>query len=494
MRLNLSVKQFKVGLVWFRRDLRIEDHAALSAALQQCESVYCVFVFDRAILAPLPPVDRRVEFIRESLVEVDAALRSASGHPQAGLITVHGWATHEIPALAHALRAQAVFVAHDYEPDSLTRDAQVHDSLACQQIALFTYKDHVIFERREILTQSGKPYGVFTPYKRAWLARIAETAPSAHACLPHACALAARPVAYAHPVPTLQALGFATSNLCALGVVCGPSGARKLFENFWERMDAYEETRNFPAVKGPSYLGVHLRFGTISIRQLVRLALERSVQGSVGAQVWLSELIWREFYFQILSNFPHVARGAFKPTFDAIRWADGPHAQQLFDTWCQGKTGYPIVDAAMAQLNQTGYMHNRLRMVAASFLVKHLGIDWRWGERYFAEKLIDFDLSANNGGWQWVSSSGCDAQPYFRIFNPSLQSEKFDPQGKFIKHYLPQLSGMKARHLHAPWQAKPQDWAAAGIAAGKDYPLPVVDHAQARARTLERYSVVRSTG
>lgn len=485
-------KQFKMGLVWFRRDLRVEDHAALSAALQQCESVHCVFVFDQAILAPLPAVDRRVEFIRESLVEVDAALRAASGHPQAGLITLHGWPTDEVPALAHALNAQAVFAAHDYEPDSAARDAQVHEKLAGHHIAFFTYKDHVIFERREILTQSGTPYGVFTPYKRAWLARMGEQAPLAHTCRPHASALAARPTAYANPVPSLQTLGFETSNLSALGVVGGATGAAQLFENFWDRMDAYEDRRNFPAVKGPSYLGVHLRFGTISIRQVVRLALERSLQGSAGAQVWLSELIWRDFYFQVLSNFPHVARGAFKPAYDAIRWEEGPHALQLFDAWCKGATGYPIVDAAMAQINQTGYMHNRLRMVAGSFLVKHLGIDWRWGERYFAEKLIDFDLSANNGGWQWVSSSGCDAQPYFRIFNPTLQSEKFDPQGQFIKRYLPQLSGMKTRHLHAPWQAKPEDWAAAGIVAGKDYPLPVVDHAQARARTLERYSVVRS--
>jgi len=224
---------------------------------------------------------------------------------------------------------------------------------------------------------------------------------------------------------------------------------------------------------------------------LVSLALQRSLHGSAGASVWLGELVWRDFYFQVLANFPHVVDGAFKPEYDQIAWEHGAQAQTRFAAWCQGNTGYPLVDAAMAQLNQTGYMHNRLRMVAGSFLVKHLGIDWRWGERYFAEKLNDFDLSANNGGWQWVSSSGCDAQPYFRIFNPISQSEKFDTQGKFIKRYVPQLAGLDASQIHAPWRAKPVDLAAAGVVLGTHYPPPIVDHAQARARTLERYAVVR---
>jgi deoxyribodipyrimidine photo-lyase len=234
-----------------------------------------------------------------------------------------------------------------------------------------------------------------------------------------------------------------------------------------------------------------LRFGTVSIRQLVRLALPLHQDGRTGASVWLSELIWRDFYFQIVANFPHVAQGAFKPEYDAIAWEQGDHAKQLFKAWCEGRTGYPLVDAAMAQLNQTGYMHNRLRMVAGSFLVKHLGIDWRWGEKYFAQHLNDFDLSANNGGWQWVSSSGCDAQPYFRIFNPVSQSEKFDAQGKFIKRYLPALAALDAKSIHAPWLAKPLVLEAAGLALGRDYPLPVVDHATARARTLQRYGVVK---
>ena len=484
-------KEFDTGLVWFRRDLRVHDHAALHAALQRCTRVHCVFVFDRAILDPLPRADRRVEFIRESLVELDADLRALAGKPLAGLIVQHGFATAVIPQLAQTLGAQAVFAAHDYEPQAMARDAAVHSALAFQHRALVTVKDHVIFERREVLTQTGKPYGVFTPYKRAWLARLGDTPPVQHACEPHAQALAERPLAYAEPVPSLDTLGFSATNLQALGIGAGARKARLLVDDFWERMDQYGQTRDFPSVKGPSYLSVHLRFGTVSIRQLVSLALQRSLQGSAGASVWLGELVWRDFYFQVLANFPHVVDGAFKPEYDQIIWEHGALAQTRFAAWCRGCTGYPLVDAAMAQLNQTGYMHNRLRMVAGSFLVKHLGIDWRWGERYFAEKLNDFDLSANNGGWQWVSSSGCDAQPYFRIFNPISQSEKFDTQGKFIRRYVPQLAGLDASQIHAPWCAKPVDLAAAGVVLGSHYPQPIVDHAQARARTLERYAVVR---
>jgi len=484
-------KEFDTGLVWFRRDLRVHDNAALHAALQSCAHVHCVFVFDRAILDGLPRADRRVEFIRESLVELDADLRALAGKPLAGLIVQHGFATVVIPQLAETLNAQAVFAAHDYEPQAMARDAAVHSALTSQHRALVTVKDHVIFERREVLTQTGKPYGVFTPYKRAWLARLGDTPPTQHACEPHAQALAERPPAYAKPVPSLDALGFSATNLQDLCIGAGARKARLLVDDFWERMDQYGQTRDFPSVKGPSYLSVHLRFGTVSIRQLVSLALQRSLHGSAGASVWLGELVWRDFYFQVLANFPHVVDGAFKPEYDQIAWEHGAQAQTRFAAWCQGNTGYPLVDAAMAQLNQTGYMHNRLRMVAGSFLVKHLGIDWRWGERYFAEKLNDFDLSANNGGWQWVSSSGCDAQPYFRIFNPISQSEKFDTQGKFIKRYVPQLAGLDASQIHAPWRAKPVDLAAAGVVLGTHYPPPIVDHAQARARTLERYAVVR---
>jgi deoxyribodipyrimidine photo-lyase len=483
------------GLVWFRRDLRVDDHPALYLALQQCRHVHCAFVFDRDILDPLPRADRRVEFLRESLVELDQELRRLSGQAHAGLISVHGHATSALPALAQQLGVQAVYAAHDYEPQAQARDARVRGALAAQGIALHTVKDHVVFEGREILTGGGTPYTVFTPYKRAWLAALQKQMPlQVHDAASLAGALAPRPPALRTDVPPLAELGFQASNLGALRIPTGSTGARALLDDFMARMDHYHEARDFPALKGPSYLGVHLRFGTLSVRRAVTLAQQRSLEGSAGAATWLSELVWREFYFQILANFPHVAAASFKPAYDAIRWEHGAHAQALFAAWCEGRTGYPIVDAAMAQLNQSGYMHNRLRMVAGSFLVKDLGLDWRWGERYFAEKLNDFELASNNGGWQWVASSGCDAQPWFRIFNPVSQSRKFDPQGRFIRRYLPQLAGLPDADLHAPWLASPLELGAAGVTLGENYPRPLVAHEEARARTLERYAVVRKAG
>jgi deoxyribodipyrimidine photo-lyase len=296
-------------------------------------------------------------------------------------------------------------------------------------------------------------------------------------------------------VPALAELGFQPTNLHTLRLPAGCVGAQELLADFLdERIDRYHDTRDFPAVKGPSYLSTHLRFGTVSVRQLAREAWARTQAGSAGAQVWLSELIWRDFYHQVLHHHPRVVTQAFKPEYDRIRWETGKAADALFAAWCEGRTGYPLVDAAMHQLNETGYMHNRLRMVVASFLTKDLGLDWRRGEAYFAEKLNDFDLAANNGGWQWAASSGCDAQPYFRIFNPVSQSEKFDPQGRFIRRYLPALAGLPDSALHAPWQARPVDLAAAGVALGRDYPTPIVQHDQARLRTLERYAVVKQPG
>ena len=486
-------KEFKKGLVWFRRDLRVHDNAALSDAILRCEEVQCVFVFDRNILDVLPRHDRRVEFIHGSVVALDAALRALAEKPHAGLIVLHAAADESVPALARELQAEAVFTARDYEPYAQQRDDTVRSALKTQGIALVVVKDHVIFEERELLTQMAKPYGVFSPYMRSWLAKLEQQMPVTHGNAAANKALGPRPSQYANPAPSLQALGFEPTNLLQLGIAPGEAGAAALLNDFVGRLDRYDETRNFPSVKGPSYLGVHLRFGTMSIRQLVHLAFEKKLQGSVGASTWLSELVWRDFYFQILANFPQVSVGAFKPDYDAIVWESGEVAQQQYVAWCEGRTGYPIVDAAMAQINQTGYMHNRLRMVAGSFLVKHLGIDWRWGERYFAEKLNDFDMSANNGGWQWVSSSGCDAQPYFRIFNPVTQSEKFDAEGKFIRRYIPQLSKLDAKSIHAPWAAKPLVLASAGVVLGDNYPLPIVDHVEARAATLARYGILRKT-
>ena len=483
------------ALVWFRRDLRAEDQAALHHALRAARHVWCVFVLDRDILDPLPRADRRVEFIVDSLADLHARLAelaAAHGVAGAGLIVRHAWARDEIPALAQRLRVQAVYASHDDEPRALERDAQVRGRLAHLGIALHTSKDHLIFERSEVLTGSGTPYGVFTPYKNAWLKRLTPEHLAPWSIEPHAAHLAALPKDLPGGPPSLADIGFAPTNLASLRMGQGATGAQVAFNEFLTRIDGYEDARNFPAVKGPSYLSVHLRFGTISIRQLAREAHRRMQDGSRGAEVWLSELIWRDFYHQVLHHHPHVAARSFKPEYDRIAWEHGKHADALFSAWCEGRTGYPLIDAAMAQINQTGYMHNRLRMVVASFLVKDLGIDWRWGERYFAEHLNDFDLAANNGGWQWASSTGCDAQPYFRIFNPVSQSEKFDPAGKFIRRYLPQLAALPDAALHAPWTARPVDLAAAGIEIGRNWPAPVVQHDAARARTLERYAVVKA--
>ncbi|MFM9917358.1 MAG: cryptochrome/photolyase family protein [Rhizobacter sp.] len=483
------------ALVWFRRDLRTDDHAALHHALRSARHVWCVFVLDREILDPLPRADRRVEFIVDSLADLHAqltALGAAHGVQGTGLIVRHAWARDEIPALAQRLRVQAVYASHDDEPAALGRDARVRGRLADLGIAFHTSKDHVVFERSEVLTGSGTPYGVFTPYKNAWLKRLTPEHLAPWSVEPQAGHLAALPKDLAGGPPSLIDIGFEATNLATLKMGHGASGAHASFSDFLTRIDAYEDTRNFPAVKGPSYLSVHLRFGTISIRQLAREAHRRLQAGSRGAEVWLSELIWRDFYHQVMHHHPHVVVRSFKPDYDRIHWEHGKHAESLFAAWCEGRTGYPLVDAAMAQINQTGYMHNRLRMVVASFLVKDLGIDWRWGERYFAEHLNDFDLAANNGGWQWASSSGCDAQPYFRIFNPISQSEKFDPTGKFIRRYVPQLAALPDAALHAPWKARPLELAAAGIAIGQDYPPPIVQHDAAREKTLQRYAVVKA--
>ena len=482
---------YRSGLVWFRRDLRADDHAALHHALRQCRQVHCVFVFDTAILDPLPRKDRRVEFIRASLVDLDAQLRELSGHPDGGLIVRHALASEEIPALARALDVEAVFTHHDDEPQALDRDARARTALALERRAFHTFKDHTVFERDELLTQAGAPYSVFTPYKNAWLRKVNDFYLSAYPVERHARALAPRPAGALAGVPLLETLGFEGGRLDLRVLPAGSQGAERLFNDFLTRIDRYDQARDFPAVKGPSYLSTHLRFGTISVRRLARTAHQLALSGSPGAAVWLSELIWRDFYFQVLFHHPHVVHRSFKPAYDAIAWEDGPHAQELFEAWCQGRTGYPLVDAAMAQINRSGYMHNRLRMVVASFLTKDLGLDWRWGERYFAEQLNDYDLAANNGGWQWASSSGCDAQPYFRIFNPVSQSRKFDPQGRFIRRYLPQLAALPDAALHAPWQASPLELQAAGVELGRNYPHPVVDHDTARTRTLERYAVVK---
>lgn len=469
------------SLFWFRRDLRDHDNAGLHYALASSRQVYCAFVFDREILAALPARhDRRVEFILASLAELAQALAAGGG----GLIVLHDTAREAIPALAARLAVAAVFANEDYEPAAIARDAAVADALACAGRRLHLAKDHAVFARDEILTQAGGPYSVFTPYKRAWLAKVDDYYLKAYPVAKYASRLA-RPD-FATPWPTLASLGFAATNLAELPTPTGMSGALRLAADFVPRMHDYRTARDFPAVKGVSCLSVHNRFGTVSIRELARRAWQSPGE---GAATWLSELVWRDFYFQILWHHPHAATGAFRREYDAIAW---PGTDEHFAAWCEARTGFPIVDAAMRQINATGYMHNRLRMIVASFLVKDLLLDWRRGEKYFADNLIDFDLAANNGGWQWAASTGCDAQPWFRIFNPVSQSQRFDPQGRFIRRYLPELAAVPDAFIHAPWTLPPLEQDALGCRIGRDYPAPVVEHAVQRERALALFKSVRA--
>ena len=468
--------QYQNSLVWFRRDLRDFDHAALYHALKNSNQVYCAFVFDTEILDKLANKhDRRVEFIWESVRELKAALQGHGGD----LIVKHGITLEIIPQLAQELNINAVYTNRDYEPSAVARDAKVAKTLAKNNISFFDFKDQVVFEKDEVLSLSNKPYSVFSHYRNTSLKKLDDFYLKPYPVdryIQHLAKL----------VPTelvsLETMGFARTNLSEMRLPTGMSGGKQLFEDFETRMHQYKDARNFPAVKGVSYLSVHLRFGTVSIRHLARQAKDHA---NAGAESWLNELIWRDFYFQILYHNPQVASGkAFKAEFEQIAF---PNNTELFKAWCEGNTGYPLIDAAMRQINQTGFMHNRLRMVAASFLVKDLLIDWRWGERYFAENLIDFDLSANNGGWQWAASTGCDAQPWFRIFNPITQSEKFDCAGKFIRKYVPEIGNCSDKEIHAPWQIPPLRQQSIDVVIGKNYPAPIVEHAAQRVMALELY-------
>ena len=469
-------------LFWFRRDLRLHDNAGLYRALKATRRVHCVFVFDRAILGALPRADRRVEFIWESVAALKETLRDHGGD----LIVRHAVAATEIPRLAATLGAEAVFTNDDYEPAAIARDTAVAAALAQQGATFHAFKDTAIFEKDELLTQSGTPFTVFTPYKNAWLKALDDFQLKAYPVERYVDSLA--PVAETAPMPTLEALGFVRTNILSL-LPAATAGGQRMLADFVGRMADYDAARDFPAVKGVSYLGMHNRFGTVSIRELARLAHAETLRHrNNGAAIWLSELIWRDFYFQILWHHPHAATSAFKSAYDAIRWEND---ESHFSAWREARTGFPIVDAAMRQLDQTGYMHNRLRMIVASFLTKDLLIDWRWGERHFALHLNDFDLAANNGGWQWAASTGCDAQPYFRIFNPVSQSERFDPQGKFIRRYLPELAAVPDKYIHAPWTMRPLDQTACGVIVGRDYPAPIVDHAIQREKALTMYQAAK---
>lgn len=424
--------------MWFRRDLRLKDNAGLYHALKAGLPVLPVFIFDTEILDQLEDkTDARVSFIHGALHEMQRDLIALGS----SLEVLHGKPLDCFKALTKKYAISTVFTNHDYDPSAIVRDASIANYLSDQQVAFTSYKDQVILEKDEVLKDDGKPYTVFTPYARKWKSKLTDFHLKAYPVEKyHHQFLQQLPI----QIPSLASIGFKASSILF------PAKAWKK-----EIVAKYKEHRDFPALEeGTSKLGVHLRFGTISIRAL-------AIRARAVSETFLNELIWRDFYHMILWHFPQVGQGkSFKPAYEAIEWRNN---ETEFKAWCNGQTGYPIVDAGMRELNATGFMHNRVRMITASFLIKHLLIDWRWGEAYFAQKLLDFDLAANNGGWQWASSSGCDAAPYFRVFNPALQTEKFDKDLKYIRKWVPEF-------------------------LTKDYPKPIVVHEEARKRVLEAYA------
>lgn len=426
----------QVSLFWFRRDLRLQDNAGLYRALRAGHKVQPVFIFDKNILDDLNDRrDRRVEFIHLQLQKMQMELQSLGST----FDVRYGTPATVFKELLKEYEVKAVFTNHDYEPYAAKRDKEIETILQSNGIKLHTFKDQVIFEKNEIVKDDGKPYTVFTPYSRKWKAKLNDFYPKEYPVEKYSDCFYQQP---SKQIPSLAEMRFETQHIPF------PS-------NHWDAdtIRAYAERRNIPAVPGTSRLSIHLRFGTISIRQLTREA------GALN-ESFLNELIWRDFYHMILWHFPHVVAHSFKPEYDEIKWRNN---ESEIQAWCEGLTGYPIVDAGMRELNTTGYMHNRVRMIVASFLTKHLLVDWRIGEAYFASKLLDFDLAANNGGWQWAAGSGCDAAPYFRIFNPYLQTQRFDPQLKYIRKWVPEYEELA-------------------------YPQPIVNHEIARKRCLEVYA------
>ncbi len=425
----------KVVLFWFRRDLRLEDNAGLYYALKKGLPVLPIFIFDKNILDKLEDKkDGRVEFIHQAILNLNEQLKEFGS----SINVFHSTPENVFNKFVKEYDIECVYTNHDYEPYANERDVAVKEFLINNKIEFKTYKDQCIFEKDEVVKDDGKPYTIFTPYSRKWKLRLTDFHVKPY---PNKKYFKNFIQTKTFNIPTLKELGFEKSGLEFPSTTISKS----IVAN-------YKEQRDFPAIKGTSKLSLHLRFGTVSIRALAKQALLLN-------EAWLNELIWRDFYMMILYHFPHVAKNSFKTQYDRIEWRNNEHE---FKAWCEGKTGFPIVDAGMRELNSTGFMHNRVRMIVASFLVKDLLIDWRWGEAYFAQKLLDFDLSANNGGWQWAAGSGCDAAPYFRVFNPTEQTKKFDPKYEYVRKWVPEFNTAK-------------------------YPKPIVDHSAARLRVLSVY-------
>lgn len=432
---DMSITSKKTVLFWFRRDLRLHDNAGLYHCLRSGMKVQPIFIFDEEILSMLTDkTDRRVDFIHRTLFRLQEELSELG----ASLIVRLGNPIDEIALLTKQLDVGAVFTNDDYEPYARKRDAAVYRLLFDRGIAFHTFKDQCIFEKNEVVKDDQSPYTVFTPYSRKWKSRLTSFYLRSYPTQKYFDSFVR---SAPEPIPTLEQLGFHRTDL-----IIPPDSIES------ELLAKYHNTRDTPSVKGTSRLSLHLRFGTISIRQLAHEASKLN-------ETFLNELIWRDFYMMILWHFPHVAESAFKPQYDRINWE---HNETHFKAWCNGNTGYPIVDAGMRELNATGFMHNRVRMVVASFLTKHLLLNWRLGEAYFAQKLLDFDLSANNGGWQWAAGTGCDAAPYFRVFSPDAQTLKFDPQLRYIRKWVPEFQEFT-------------------------YPRPIVEHKWARERAIARY-------
>jgi deoxyribodipyrimidine photo-lyase len=429
-----------ISIHWFRRDFRLQDNAALYHALKSGTPVLCLFIFDTSILSKLTDkTDARVSFIHQEIEQLKTELEVLGS----SLLIKYGEPLAIWKEVISEYEIKEVFTNHDYEPYAISRDNEINKMLSSNSINFQTFKDQVIFEKDEVSKDDGTPYTVFTPYSKKWKAKLNDF--------------------YLKPYPTeLYFKNFYSSKPLA-NIALEELGFKKSLIPFPEKetrqsiIKNYETNRDIPSVEGTSRLSLHFRFGTISIRQKAAKALQIS-------EKWLNELIWREFYMSILYHYPHVVSSAFKPQYDRIEWDNN---RNYFEKWCNGQTGYPIVDAGMRQLNSTGFMHNRVRMIVASFLTKHLLIDWRWGEAYFAEKLLDFELASNNGGWQWAAGCGVDAAPYFRIFNPYLQTARFDPKNSYIKTWVPEFE-------------KPT------------YPKPIVNHEQARTKCLETYKIALS--
>ncbi len=475
------------SIVWLRRDLRLGDNVALERAARESERVVCAFVLDPELLrsgefgAPI------VSFFFDSL----AALREKLRARDSDLALLEGDFSKELAKLAKRIDASGVYFNVDYEPAALDRDARVRAALEKRGLTVSSFVDHVYFGADETFKDNGEPYTVFTPFKRRWLDHQAHAPrpPAASESAIETKLLGRAAIGHTLEIPQPERYGYETSERFPKG---GEDRGRKILRDFArERIGEYADARNFPELPGTSHLSPHLRAGTIGIRTCVHAALDARARArgkhATSMETWLSELIWRDFYMQILANFPRVATGPFVEAARALKYR---RSDKDFQAWCEGRTGYPIVDAAMIQLNTYGWMHNRLRMIVASFLSKDLLLDYRLGERYFAQHLADYDLAANNGGWQWASSTGTDAAPYFRVFNPTLQSKKFDPDGTFIKSMIPALAKLPPKAIHEPSLLSPLEAEALGFRLGRDYPEPIVDHGEARKRALAAFAPV----